>query len=349
MDLAAVGEAIAGAAGRLFRLHGTGLGSVLSPMVLGSTLAICLALWLYRRPGEPFLAWLLPARVWWQRGTWIDVALFLGNGLAGGMIALNSAAVATATALLMWTWFGIMPAAPSAWGALWGALVLFLASDFTGYAYHRLYHRVAFLWPFHAVHHAAEEMNPITAFRHHPLFSLSELVIYGVMLGVVQALAVVLLTGTMDLATLAGTNVFFAVFRLAGANLRHSHIWLRYPAWLEHILISPAQHQIHHSVDPRHHDRNYGEVLAVWDWIGGSLHVTRPEEAGLVFGLGDAAGNRLPQPYPRLRDALLRPVAESWRVLRPHTGRGRPAMTGIAPRPPLRDDLSGKPNLEDLK
>ena len=62
------------------------------------------------------------------------------------------------------------------------------------------------------------------------------------------------------------------MFNTAGSNLRHSHIGIRYWPWLEYILISPAQHQLHHSIDISHHDKNFGAALAIWDYIFGSLH-----------------------------------------------------------------------------
>jgi hypothetical protein len=50
--------------------------------------------------------------------------------------------------------------------------------------------------------------------------------------------------------------------------------------------VSPAQHQIHHSVDPRHQGRNLGGVFAIWDWLAGTLYLPR-EQPELRFGLGD--------------------------------------------------------------
>ena len=41
---------------------------------------------------------------------------------------------------------------------------------------------------------------------------------------------------------------------------------------MEYLIISPAQHQVHHSVLKQHHDKNFGVALAVWDWLFGSLH-----------------------------------------------------------------------------
>ena len=137
----------------------------------------------------------------------------------------------------------------------------------------------------------------------------------AVCVGVVQGLMLSLLVGSIDAATLAGTNLFTAILNLGTANLRHSHIRLRYPGWLERVLISPAQHQVHHSVEPRHHNRNYGEVLAVWDWLFGTLYLTRPGEE-IRFGLGDADGRALPQRHQSFGAALTEPVARAWSVLR---------------------------------
>ena len=68
-------------------------------------------------------------------------------------------------------------------------------------------------------------------------------------------------------------------------HLRHSHIWLSWGDRIEGWLISPAQHQLHHSVEPRHFDRNLGSALAIWDrWFGTLVKassVTRPPDVGL--------------------------------------------------------------------
>ena len=50
--------------------------------------------------------------------------------------------------------------------------------------------------------------------------------------------------------------------------------------------MSPAQHQIHHSADPRHYDRNMGLVFAFWDWLAGTLYVPEGREE-VRFGLAD--------------------------------------------------------------
>ena len=99
------------------------------------------------------------------------------------------------------------------------------------------------------------------------------------------------------------------------ANLRHSHVWLSFgPVW-EHIFISPAQHQVHHSIDKQHYNKNYGEVLAIWDWMFGTLYVPQTR-AKIAFDLCDNEGNPLPQPHTSLRMALTLPIKQSLATLR---------------------------------
>ena len=66
--------------------------------------------------------------------------------------------------------------------------------------------------------------------------------------------------------------------------MRHSHIWLSYGPIVSKILISPAQHQIHHSSLPQHIDKNFGLVFSFWDGLFKSLYIPKSREK-LEFGL----------------------------------------------------------------
>ncbi len=161
---------------------------------------------------------------------------------------------------------------------------IFILDDLTKYVVHRLMHRIPILWALHKVHHSAETLNPITIYRTHPL----EGIIFTLRASLSQGIAIstffFLFGSKVDLFTILGANIFIFIFNVAGSNLRHSHIYIRYWRWLEYFLISPAQHQIHHSLEERHYDKNFGATLSIWDWVGGSLHhseTTKPERLGL--------------------------------------------------------------------
>ncbi|MEM9782237.1 MAG: creatininase family protein [Pseudomonadota bacterium] len=209
----------------------------------------------------------------------------------------------------------------SIWSAAAYTLVAVLALDFAVFLSHYAHHRLPWLWPFHAVHHSAEVLTPMTLFRMHPV----DLFLTGSTVAVLTAAAFALfvwMTGEEPAAfTVMGLNVGLFAFYLLGYNLRHSHIWLSYPRWLSYLLISPAQHQTHHSVDERHIDRNFGLIFAFWDWMFGTLYVPRGYEK-LTFGLTRAA----PNPFASVPALFVLPFADAGRALW-RSLRSRPAVT----------------------
>ena len=161
----------------------------------------------------------------------------------------------------------------------------FLADDFSKYVVHRWMHRWPFLWALHKVHHSATNLTPMTVFRTHPLEGLVFTLRSAVTQGFVISTFVYFFGEGVDLYTILGANLFIFLFNVFGSNLRHSHIGIRYWKWLEYILISPAQHHLHHSISKRHYNKNYGATLAIWDWLFSSLHHSEETE-NLTLGLG---------------------------------------------------------------
>lgn len=161
---------------------------------------------------------------------------------------------------------------------------LFILDDFARFYLHKLMHQIPWLWQFHQTHHSAEQLTPLTVLRTHPieglLFSIRSALVQGISIGVF----IYFYAEKVDLYTILQVNVILFMFNIAGANLRHSHIRIGYWHWLENIIISPAQHQIHHSTAPRHFNKNYGAVLAIWDKLSGS-HCYNEMNNNLQFGL----------------------------------------------------------------
>ena len=88
----------------------------------------------------------------------------------------------------------------------------------------------------------------------------------------------------VQLLMVFGAGVFNWMFNAFLANLRHSHIQIGFWKPVERVFISPAQHQIHHSISEHHHDKNFGVALAVWDWVF-NTHCHSDTQENLVFGL----------------------------------------------------------------
>ncbi len=308
---------------------------------LALTLPLGLAWLAWQGRGRPVrrfasaLAALFTPRVWWSRSARADYLLVLVNrGVGLGLFSRLLAPLTLATVLFE-ALHGLFAGRPSLWPDLPAPAVamlftacFFVLDDAARYLLHRALHRVPFLWAFHKVHHSARTLTPFTVYRTHPveglLFALRGIVVQAVAI----AGFVFFFADRADLVTVLGANLFTAAFNIAGANLRHSHVAIRYGRRLEHVLISPAQHQIHHSLDPAHHDRNFGAALAIWDLLGGSLCLSRSRQR-LRFGLDRT---RAPDEQA-LAALLLRPFAEAARSLSaPWRNRDRrPPRTRSAP------------------
>ncbi|MDQ2093715.1 sterol desaturase family protein [Rhodalgimonas zhirmunskyi] len=188
-------------------------------------------------------------------------------------------------------------------------LALFLLSDFTRYWLHRLMHRSRWLWPFHRVHHAAKVLTPLLVYRIHPLESLLFALRHAAVAGAVTGVFIFLFGARLDLFTIFGENLFIVALFAFTANLRHSHVRLSYGRWLEHILVSPAQHQIHH--DRRHLNTNFGSCLALWDWMFGTLKLPLETQGAPDYGIGPR-GTR----YSSVSALLLEPFRDLGRLIR---------------------------------
>ncbi len=268
------------------------------------------------RGRKDFLAYLFDRRVYLHPSSLVDLKVVLANRLFTPFLALASRAATVTSAYWIASQFVDPETAktdPTLLALAVMTVAITFASDFTSYWVHRLHHENPVFWPFHKLHHSAETLTPITFARKHPVYDLIRAVSNAFLVGPVQGL-IFAAFGASDLMTILGVNVIYATFYWGGANLRHSHIWLSYGPFWSRIFISPAQHQIHHSCAPEHHDRNYGEIFALWDWMFGTLYTPDAYE-DLEFGVAGADGVRIEQPHPTLRDAWLAPFRESGAAL----------------------------------
>ena len=179
-------------------------------------------------------------------------------------------------------------------------ITLFLVSDFTRYWLHRFLHTIPFLWEFHKVHHSAKVLTPITFYRVHPVENFLFGLRYSLSVGFVTGIFVYFFGAMIDIYAVVGVNVFLFVFSVFGANLRHSHVPFSYPRILEKWLMSPKQHQIHHS--RKHFDKNYGGFISIWDKMFGTLKFSN-EVLVMKFGLRKNQMND----YSSLKSLIFRP------------------------------------------
>ena len=168
-------------------------------------------------------------------------------------------------------------------------VMLFLAYELGYWFNHWLSHKVPVLWEFHKVHHTAEVLTPLTNFRVHPVYAWIFANILALSAGIANGLGNYMFGHTTYQYALNDTNIILVLFIHAYVHLQHTHMWISFRGVLGRIFISPAHHQVHHSGDPKHFNKNFGSCLALWDWMFGTLYVPAKEREKLTFGFPDHA------------------------------------------------------------
>ena len=153
---------------------------------------------------------------------------------------------------------------PETW---WAGVILFLGVDLGYYWFHRLSHRVRFLWAIHESHHSSELMNFSVALRQPPLEPWVDWPFF---------IALALLGFSAHaILTMYAFNLFYQFFI-------HTELIGKLPRWVEWWLNTPSHHRVHHGTNPEYIDRNYGGVLVIWDRLFGSFE---PEITPVKYGV----------------------------------------------------------------
>ncbi len=242
-----------------------------------------------------WVAYLLPRRIYASRTFIDDLTLFiLGTLLYSFLLFGPLQALLSSTAVAVFAGLQTQLGSHVAHDGWLARAVVTLGTvvlaDLAFFLAHLAQHRVPMLWEFHKTHHSAEVLEPFAVFRRHPVDIALEGAISAVFAGALLG-AVLFICGE-ELAPLRiyGVNPLLGAFLLAGFCLQHSHVWLTFGP-LDRILISPAAHQIHHSTAPHHLDRNFGNMLSIWDRCLGT-HVRPRAREILTFGLDDGTSQR---------------------------------------------------------
>ena len=224
-----------------------------------------------------FLAFLFPKEVWSHPSAWLDVRYFFFHRLIGHFLLVGTFVACQAWFYVLVTGginlADVMRSADQAWSlsdiliAVLYMFVFFAITDFTAWFAHFLQHKVPILWEFHKVHHSAEVMHPLSNYREHPIDNLFYSVLLGSMNGLTLALTVVIFNYMPTIPMVLGIPLLAFAFNLVGYNLRHSHVWLRWPGVWSKVFPSPAHHHVHHSCHPNHWDKNFAFMFPVWDVI----------------------------------------------------------------------------------
>ncbi|MBX2924828.1 MAG: sterol desaturase family protein [Chitinophagaceae bacterium] len=150
-------------------------------------------------------------------------------------------------------------------------IFLVLLEDFLYYWLHRFDHEIRFFWAVHVTHHSSEHMNFTVGFRSsvfQPLYRF----VYFIPLALLGF-------QPLDIVFIYSATQIWGIFA-------HTEL-IGKMGWLEHVLVTPSHHRVHHASNPKYLDKNMGMFLIIWDKIFGTFQEELPEEQyqPLKYGL----------------------------------------------------------------
>ena len=152
-------------------------------------------------------------------------------------------------------------------GTQWWVWLAAFAVHETAYHFgHLAGHRIGLFWAWHSPHHSSEELNFTTAAR-------------GFTFGDPVAATLFLAAALLGIHPLLFFTVAFA--KNLWGIFNHTELVDKMGP-LERVMATPANHRVHHGRNPRYIDKNYGQVLVLWDRLLGTY---QPEDETPDFGL----------------------------------------------------------------
>jgi sterol desaturase/sphingolipid hydroxylase (fatty acid hydroxylase superfamily) len=131
-----------------------------------------------------------------------------------------------------------------------------LVADLFQAGLHRIYHRVPFLWRFHAVHHSSRHMDWLAGSRIH-------------LIEIVATRSAVLMPLVVLGFSAPAINAYVILVGIQ-AVLAHANLRINF-GWLEYVLVTPRYHHWHHARQADCMDVNYAIHLPVVDMLMGTF------------------------------------------------------------------------------
>lgn len=228
---------------------------------------IALALLELAAPKRPLLT--AKSRRW---GT--NLAIVAVGGLLVRVMGALAAPVVAVGAAFLAAEHGIGLFNLLAWPPAIEALLAILALDFAVWLQHVLSHKIPLLWRLHQVHHADRDIDLTTGIRFHPV---------EIGLSMLYKVCWVFALGASPIAVMLFEVILNALTMFNHANIDLAPTLDRV---VRALLVTPDMHRVHHSVEDRERDSNYGFNLSVWDRL---FRTYTPQPAkghlGMTIGL----------------------------------------------------------------
>jgi len=148
----------------------------------------------------------------------------------------------------------------------WSVVLVLVAADFWYYWEHRAFHRINVMWSTHTVHHSSDYINIPMAYRFGPLDSFFSAVVH-------LPLALFFEPELLFMAIVAD-QIYQAWIHTDRIN--------KMPRWFEAVMNTPSHHRVHHGRNEQYIDKNYADILIIWDKMFGTFE---PEVEEVQYGI----------------------------------------------------------------
>ena len=242
------------------------------------------------------IAFLTDSRPWFALGALLALLLWetlspffafpggrdrLRHGFRNILLGIINAAVTALAFVALWWWaasfsatheFGLLQWLRLPTWTEW--LIAILLFDAWTYFWHRINHRIPFLWRFHRVHHSDPHMDVTTANRFH----IGEIAMSSTL-----RIPLFILLGASIGQLALYELLMFAVVQFHHANISVSAKWDRV---LRLFIVTPYMHKVHHSRWQPETDSNYSSLLSIWDRLFHSFRMNE-KPSSIHIGLDD--------------------------------------------------------------
>lgn len=182
----------------------------------------------------------------------MDVISSLSSGMTNTLKALMGLSIAILSYGVMVKYIALFEIEST----LWLYVLAFIGHDFAGYWSHRFNHKINLFWNRHIVHHSSEEFNLSCALRQ----SISAFVGIYFFLYIPMAL----------LGIPAEVVGIVAPIHLFSQFWYHTRL-INKMGFLEHIIVTPSHHRVHHAINDIYLDKNFSEIFIIWDKLFGTF------------------------------------------------------------------------------
>ncbi|MFN4284791.1 MAG: sterol desaturase family protein [Lacibacter sp.] len=191
------------------------------------------------------------------------------SSLSSGITNVTKDVLGLSIAIISYEWLVNRVAVTHVDSGVWTYIIAFVALDFAGYWVHRIDHEYNLFWNAHIVHHSSEEFNLACALRQ----SISVFV----RLFTIFLLPAALLGVPAQVIAVVAPLHLFAQFWYHTRHIGKMGV-------LEHILVTPSHHRVHHAINPEYLDKNYAQIFIIWDKLFGTF---QEEKADIppVYGI----------------------------------------------------------------